>query len=78
MTDVDCYRLDKEGLEHLLRARPEIATSISKTLAEREVGLEAIDGGLDEEARLARMATAQDRILDKIQSFFGLERTARV
>jgi small-conductance mechanosensitive channel len=74
-TDVDCYRLDKEGLEHLLRARPEIATSISKTLAEREVGLEAIDGGLDEEAKRARMATAQDRILDKIQAFFGLERT---
>jgi small-conductance mechanosensitive channel len=78
MTDVDCYRLDKEGLEHLLRARPEIATSISKTLAEREVGLEAIDGGLDEEARVARMATAQERILDKIQAFFGLERTTRV
>jgi small-conductance mechanosensitive channel len=78
LTDVDCYRLDKEGLEHLLHERPEIAESISKTLAQREIGLDTIDEGLDEEARRARMVNAEGKILEKIQAFFGLERTTRV
>ncbi len=78
MTDVDCYRLDKEGLEHLLHERPEIAESISKTLAQREVGLDSVVEGLDDDAQRARMASAEGKILEKIQQFFGLERTTRV
>jgi len=77
MTDVTCYRLDKPGLEQLLQERPEMAEAISRTLAKREVDLASIAEGLDEEARRARMMTAETRILDKIQDFFGLARTSR-
>jgi small-conductance mechanosensitive channel len=78
ITDVECFRLDKEGLEQILHERPEIAEALSKTLAAREVGLEAAVEGLDEDAQRARTASAEARILDKIQEFFGLSRTTRV
>jgi small-conductance mechanosensitive channel/CRP-like cAMP-binding protein len=77
VTDVECYRLDKVGLERILKERPEIADEISHTIAAREVGLDAVLEGLDEQARKARMEHAQSRILDKIQVFFGLARTTR-
>ena len=77
MTDVECYRLDKVGLQRVLEERPEAAEQFSKTLARRRVELVAATEGLDEEARHARLATEQNRILDKIQEFFGLERTTK-
>jgi small-conductance mechanosensitive channel/CRP-like cAMP-binding protein len=76
ITDVECYRLDKPGLERILQERPEIADAISHTIAAREVGLDAVLEGLDEQARKARMVHAQARILDKIQTFFGLAKTS--
>jgi small-conductance mechanosensitive channel/CRP-like cAMP-binding protein len=78
LNDVECYRLDKEGLARILKERPEIAEEISRTLAKRDVEMVPVVEGLDEEARLARMATAETRILDKIQEFFGLTRTSVV
>jgi len=78
LTDVECYRLDKEGLQRILTERPEIAEHMSRTLAKRDVEMATVIEGLDEETRLARMATAETRILDKIQEFFGLTRTSMV
>ncbi len=78
LTDVECYRLDKTGFERILHERPEIAAQISGTLAKRDVELETALEGLDEEARKARMAHAETRMLDKIQEFFGLERTTQI
>jgi small-conductance mechanosensitive channel len=75
LSDVECYRLDKEGLEHILKERPEIAMEISRTLAKRDIEMAAAVEGLDEEARRARMANAESRLLDRIQDFFGLKRT---
>jgi CRP-like cAMP-binding protein len=63
MTEVECYRLDKEGLEHILRERPEIAASMSKTLALREMQLGDIVQGLDGAAHRAHVASAEVRIL---------------
>jgi small-conductance mechanosensitive channel/CRP-like cAMP-binding protein len=77
LTDVECYRLDKEGLARVLEERPEAAEQFSKTLAKRRVELLAAAGGLDDEARRAKMASEENRILDKIQEFFGLERTTK-
>jgi CRP-like cAMP-binding protein len=76
LTDVECYRLDKEGLQRILTERPEIAAQISRTLAKRDVEMATVVEGLDEETRVARLATAETRILDKIQEFFGLNRTS--
>jgi small-conductance mechanosensitive channel len=78
LTDVECYRLDKTGFERILHDRPEVAAQISGTLARRDVELATALEGLDEEARKARMAHAETRMLDKIQQFFGLERTTQI
>jgi small-conductance mechanosensitive channel len=78
MTDVECFRLDKTGFERILHERPEIAAQISGTLAKRDVELATVLEGLDEEARKARLAHAETRMLDKIQEFFGLERTTQI
>jgi small-conductance mechanosensitive channel/CRP-like cAMP-binding protein len=78
LTDVECYRLDKEGLQRILEERPEVAEHFSKTLARRRVDLATVAEGLDAEAGRARVATEETRILDKIQEFFGLARTTKV
>jgi small-conductance mechanosensitive channel/CRP-like cAMP-binding protein len=75
LTDIECYRLDKEAFERILHDRPEIANQMSVLLAHRRVDLEAIREGLSEEARVAREASEQSRILGRIQDFFGLDRT---
>jgi small-conductance mechanosensitive channel len=77
LSDVVCYRLDKTGLQRVLEERPEAAEHFSKTLAQRRVELTAAAEGLDAEARRARVASEQKRILDRIQEFFGLARTTR-
>jgi small-conductance mechanosensitive channel len=78
VTDVECYRLDKPGLQRVLEERPEAAEQFSKTLAKRRVELATVVEGLDAEAKRARMESEETRILDKIQEFFGLTRTTRV
>jgi len=72
LTDVD-----KMGLQRVLEQRPEAAEQFSKTLAKRRVELLAAAGGLDDEARKAKMTSEENRILEKIQEFFGLERTTK-
>jgi CRP-like cAMP-binding protein len=72
-SEVECYRLDKAGLEKVLQARPEIAEAMSRTLAHRRVELDAIREGLDAESQRRREAVEQEKILSRIQEFFGLE-----
>jgi CRP-like cAMP-binding protein len=78
LTDVECYRLDKEGLQKVLTERPEAAAEFSKTLAARRVELASAVEDLDAASRNSRMASEQTRILDHIQEFFGLARTTQV
>jgi CRP-like cAMP-binding protein/small-conductance mechanosensitive channel len=77
MTDVECYRLDKEGLQKVLEERPDAAHQFSETLAKRRLDLSVALGDLDDAARKERMKNEQSDILDKIQVFFGLGRTTR-
>ena len=72
ITDCECFRLDKEGFRKIITDRPEVAAQISETLAERRVDLVATREGLDADAAKARQKREQERILGKIQSFFGL------
>lgn len=78
LTDVECYRLDKAGLQKVLTERPQAAAEFSKTLAARRVELATVLGDLDAEARRSRMANEEGRILDRIQEFFGLTRTTKI
>src|SRR6267142_1818334 len=73
VTDVECYRLDKESFKATLHSRPEIAEDISSVLARRRVELEAAKEGLTEEAKRARMHHHQGALLQRIQNFFTLK-----
>jgi small-conductance mechanosensitive channel len=70
-TDVDCFRLDKAGLETILRARADIADGISRILATREADRVSI---LAEHANGTQAASTSDAILGRIKNFFGLDR----
>ena len=73
ITDIECYRLDKEAFNHVMQARPEIAADLSHTLAERRVELWAVRDGLTEAQKKERKATEQERILHRIIEFFALD-----
>ncbi|HEY6897363.1 MAG TPA: mechanosensitive ion channel family protein [Rhodocyclaceae bacterium] len=71
-SDVDTYRLDKSGLDALIRARPAIAEEISHILAERDEELIRARQDLDDFAAARREAASHETILSRIRSFFGL------
>lgn len=70
LTDVVCYRLDKDAFHDILHRRPEIAEDISHALARRRVELDAVREDLNEEARRARMRQHQGDLLRRIRKFF--------
>jgi small-conductance mechanosensitive channel/CRP-like cAMP-binding protein len=72
LTDVECYRVDKEAFNHILKQRPEIVEDISEQLARRRVELDAAREGLNEEAMQARMRYHQGDLLQRIRRFFTL------
>jgi small-conductance mechanosensitive channel/CRP-like cAMP-binding protein len=71
-TDVDCFRLDKSGLEAILRARTDIAGEISRILASREADLVT---AIAERTNGTPGASTSEAILGRIRNFFGLDRT---
>src|SRR4029077_12344315 len=75
--DTDCYRLDKEAFIDILHNRPEIAEHIAHVMARRRGELEAIREDLDADTRRHRMANAQQDIIARITSFFGLSTAAK-
>jgi small-conductance mechanosensitive channel/CRP-like cAMP-binding protein len=72
LTNVDCYRLDKDAFHDILKQRREIAGDISMLLAKRRVELEAAREGLNEEAKRLRMRYHQNDLLRRIKNFFTL------
>ena len=72
LTDVECYRLDKESFQRILQRRPEIAEDISHALARRRVELEELREDLTEEAMRLQMQHAQGALLTRIRNFFKL------
>ena len=73
MTEVECYRLDKEAVNEILTQRPEIATDMSRILARRRVELDAIREDLNELAKQKRMQHTESDFLDRIRQFFTLD-----
>jgi len=72
LTDVECYRLDKEAFNETLQRRPEIAEDISHILAKRRVELETAKEDLTEESKRLRMQHHQRDLLRRIKDFFTL------
>ncbi len=72
LSDVECYRLDKEGFQDIMRERPEMAERMAEILARRRIELTAVVDGLDAETRQRRVAEEKADLLGKIRDFFGL------
>lgn len=72
VTEVDCWRLEKERFQQVMTTRPELASEISAILATRTVNLLAAKEGLSEEARLRRINAEHGSLTEKIRFFFGL------
>jgi small-conductance mechanosensitive channel/CRP-like cAMP-binding protein len=71
-SDVLCYRLDKRGFEDIIRARPEIAETISKAVAERQAANVGTLALLSADARAQATGTRAGEIMRRIREFFGL------
>lgn len=72
-TDVDCYRLDKIGLEEIMQSRPIIAEEMSHILAMRDAELEQLRLNLDKSALARRRTPHSESILERIREFFALD-----
>ncbi|MBX7169557.1 MAG: mechanosensitive ion channel family protein [Pyrinomonadaceae bacterium] len=68
--DTECFRIDKESFQNIIRRRPEIAEDISHILANRRVSLDAAREGLNEQAAKKRIKTTQGDLLKRIRDFF--------
>jgi len=67
-TDIECYRLDKDGFGQVLKARPGMAHDITAILERRQAEL-------DERMRRSTQAgpaPQRDDLLERMLSFFGL------
>jgi small-conductance mechanosensitive channel/CRP-like cAMP-binding protein len=70
LTRVDCYRLDKAGLEGFVRRLPDLAEDMSVVMAHRQLQLDSIREKLDRETALRREAESQTQFLSRIRRFF--------
>jgi len=72
-TEVECYRLDKEAFQRVLKVRPQIMESVSGVMARRRVELATVREGLNADQRKERVKEERNRILASLQTFFGLD-----
>jgi small-conductance mechanosensitive channel/CRP-like cAMP-binding protein len=68
---VDCYELDKAGLQDIVRRRPDFVDDVSTVMAQRTAELGILRDKLDEETARLRLAEAQRQLRFRIRSFFG-------
>jgi small-conductance mechanosensitive channel/CRP-like cAMP-binding protein len=72
-SEVECYRLDKEAFQRVLKQRPQIAESVSNVMARRRVELAVVREDLNADQKKARVREEKSRILESLQTFFGLQ-----
>jgi small-conductance mechanosensitive channel len=73
LTDVECYRLDKEGFQRTLTARPAIAEEISGVMAQRRADLASAQDALSQAARQRLLDDSRGELLGRIRRFFALD-----
>lgn len=69
---MECFRLDKESFEAILRARPSLAEVLSVTLTKRRQALRDVQATLTPDTSVARPGYPSRELLASIQRFFGL------
>jgi small-conductance mechanosensitive channel len=72
LTEMECYRLDREAFDRILQDRPEVAAEISALLARRRVELQAVREHFDADTTHRRIEDERVRLLSAVQNFFGL------
>ena len=72
LEDSECYRLDRQAFEDILRGRPEIAQHLSEVLARRKVELESVRHDLDAAAQSKMIQHQQRSIFASISKLFRL------
>ncbi len=70
--EVECFRLDKAAMQGVLAARHEIAETLARVLAERQVTLQAAKEGLSADAARERANRETNALLTRIRAFFAL------
>ena len=71
-TDVECYRLDKDAFEEIMRERPSIADEVAHILVERRAQLDSALQNLDEESLHKVIHKQHNEVLETVKRFFGL------
>jgi small-conductance mechanosensitive channel/CRP-like cAMP-binding protein len=74
--DSECYLLDKESFETVLKNRPELAEEISRILVSRRFGLDSLQQEIDTDERNKEMAKQHNDMLTSIRRFFGLKNSS--
>lgn len=72
LTDVECYRLDKDAFEEIIQARPSIADEVSHILVERRAQLDSAMQDMDAESLHKVINNQHNEVLATIKRFFGL------
>ncbi len=72
VTDLRCYRMNKQAFEEILKETPQVAEQIAEVLVNRRTALTAARGERDEQ-RKKRHETAKQDLLGRIRGFFGLD-----
>ncbi|MDE3197988.1 MAG: mechanosensitive ion channel [Acidobacteriota bacterium] len=70
VTKVQCYMLDKSGLQGFIKRLPELAEDMSVVMAHRQMELDTVRDKLDRETALRREAENQTQLLKRIRRFF--------
>jgi CRP-like cAMP-binding protein len=73
LSEVECYRIEKQDFHRIIRARPEMADQIAEILAQRQVSQQAVVENLGTDERESRIPAEHIRILAGIRVFFGLD-----
>jgi CRP-like cAMP-binding protein len=76
LSRVDCYRLEKSGLEGIIGRVPDLAEDMSVVVAHRQMQLAVLRERLDQETARLREAENQAQLLVRIRRFFGLNSMA--
>ncbi len=71
-TDVECYRLDKDSFEEVLKVRPAIAEDVAHILAVRTAQLNTAAQDIDASAGQHDLSQSRNEILATIKRFFAL------
>jgi small-conductance mechanosensitive channel/CRP-like cAMP-binding protein len=71
LSGVDCYRLNKEGLQATMARVPDLAEDLAVVVAHRQTELDTVREKLDRETAERRETENQTRLVARIRRFFS-------